>query len=1435
MPISGYIGVIKQDGSESTLCDWSSRNCTIGRDPGCDISINLETVAPIHCSLELMDNGLVQATSHIPGEYVMLVNGVPMTGSFILPDNCLLTVGERHFRFFYPSSRNTLRVGIRPKDFTEVASPSVTSDPRKSVGRTNATGLLTPQNMPEVQPSRTKTTPRRLMSPARSPHPLRPATPKSALGTRERYGPVPPRPVATPPAVQVLRHTPKPVSPPRSATHVNKSPSIRGPGTPARILTDLSNPAVLTLTPKEVDSRHNMKSPRTPAVAKKDFSPGGLLSPLNQSELGQTNAQSALKAIGPRKLVIKSPVPRQTPRIGSTDRKQRPPTPYPSSAKVSPSPVSKNNTEKLGSPRRNAVGHVQRDGEIIKTLPAKTDRTPSDASKVRNLVGLVHPASAYIDRKAMKRPAPRRISMVTEDIQIASAKRLKGVSFGPALSPEQFDKALPPSTPVKKGAIPPVKVSTPRQTLRSASLVSNTPDPLSTATELSHTYHSFGSPSYQATTPGRVSAVVSIPPTPDENLLDSQSGIAETNLNSNPCYSAPVSRNLLQNKSRPVEHKRYSVGPSATSLNSRRPQTPQAPPSTPVSEGRRNRSQQTPQILGKSSEVSSTHKEHTQHTLENQTSQTKTKVGSNNAQATPSFSSPTMQPTSTPSSVITPLAARKSPKNNSKTAVSPRVSGVADMFASDVETGGVRSGRRSQSSPRRSVSGRRSVRTPSSVRKSVGKTPRLTGVRRLMKTPKTAVSPRVSDVGEMFVSDVETGGVRSGRRSQSSPRRSVSGRRSVRTPSSVRKSVGKTPRLTGVRRLMKTPKTAVSPRVSGVADMFASDVETGGVRSGRRSQSSPRRSVSGRRSVRTPSSVRKSVGKTPRLTGVRKLMKTPKTAVSPRVSGLAEMFADLSVGIGDMVSQSGDVAENVRSSAVLKKVRSRKAGGLGRRERLARNVRDISPSDKSVVGGADSPKPVGLVSNALRGRKRVLAAKAESVERSTAGKRKKNFEVSREKQASRSPSTDLNGSRGTNAGGLHTLVPAGSGRKNPGKKDSVSESLPVSKPSVASRRLRGRNAVTRSETPTAGSIAVRMRGRRAANKLENNTITASSPLASLSAISPKKTLGSRAAAVKRARRAPVSPPGSSKSIFSRPESLTRKGKRSRTVTKIAKSESASSPRQPESHSPDLARVPQKRLRSKVIALSTTGTSASPSDSHKSRSPESKRLRSRDGAKVVSAASPSSGPRKSLSSEPSGVAPRKLRSRATVRKTRNVSTPASSPREPVTPEASAVSQKKSRSRTTTRNAVHTLSAPPNSEKSSPVKLEKEVKRKTPPVRSVRPGALPSKETADLTSNAISQSLRNKAARRKATPKRSSNGFKSANPTPSKQARSHRVTAGKVKARGKTGRALLSKTTNTPVTEPNHGTRAKQSTQQSPKPLSIPAVSPRRTRARTAKRP
>lgn len=106
-----------------------------------------------------------------------------------------------------------------------------------------------------------------------------------------------------------------------------------------------------------------------------------------------------------------------------------------------------------------------------------------------------------------------------------------------------------------------------------------------------------------------------------------------------------------------------------------------------------------------------------------------------------------------------------------------------------------------------------SCRAPKSVA-----SPKLDGIRKMMKTPRQQPSPRLTGIREM-----------------------------MKTPKEV-----KSPRYTGIREMNLTPKEVKSPRLAGVREMMTTPKEAS----------------------------------SPQLEGVRKMMKSPKEAVSPELTGM---------------------------------------------------------------------------------------------------------------------------------------------------------------------------------------------------------------------------------------------------------------------------------------------------------------------------------------------------------------------------------------------------------------------------------------------------------------------------------------------------------------------------------------------------------------------
>ncbi|KAA0198773.1 hypothetical protein FBUS_09127, partial [Fasciolopsis buskii] len=880
-------------------------------DPSCDISISLPTVAPVHCSLELLDSGLVKATSHSNSRFLLLIDGVELTGSRILPNGCLITVGDRHLKFFYPS---VSLVVFQVKDSFLVAkvgsfqsglggltvyfafafifdlqtNVSTSGDCREesNTDKLQGTGspkvILTPESLPKVHPSRKRTPKASNFTSYLTPR-SRSATPKTPLGTRERYGPVPPRPIATPPTVQVLRHTPNTSS--RSFSSHTSTAASKVPGSPLREARQVNLPAAqqpsVTQSPLSKASLRGVSPAITSPRQERSKSPGislkrtilavpttgvgrsSLVSHALRNTPGRAQLSQGVKDILESPLSLQSATKLKKTGNGIQDQ---------ISVKVSSNSESatvRSTDMNIETPKvhpKQAVPNTESSQQYLKESVASTQT--------------VYPQSAYVKRTGIKRRLDYRASMLTEDILRAASKRTKGVSFGPALSPEQFDKSMPPSTPVKKGAMPP-SFSTPRgsvfetQHLTPASSSKSSPS-LSRIT----------SPSYFTMTPGRISGVISVPPTPDDNLLDSYDDRLEKldkrkTFHSSKRHSAPIQKTNESGYKRP-RNIRHSMGTKSTTDH----ETPRAPPSTPASitKGKQPsvpyrrsvnnsdevKSKITPQTSLQSSQIAYSIDVTTTSLVENVPNKASVEVH----HATPNAP----QVTGVHQLIVTPgyakiskLSTREELRSKDHVGTSERLSPTG-LYSSSSGNGPVSlkslhnrsnaiersrsrnsirptANRRSRSTPsstsrRSGVVGRSVVKTPGSVSRVVAKTPRMTGVRRLLKTPKSAISPRMSGVAGLFVGDEEgistvgvsgdSSGLSRGsvsRRSsavgrpRSTPSSTSLGRSVVKTPGSVSRVVAKTPRMTGVRRLLKTPKSARSPRMSGVAGLFVGDEE----------------------------------------------------------------------------------------------------------------------------------------------------------------------------------------------------------------------------------------------------------------------------------------------------------------------------------------------------------------------------------------------------------------------------------------------------------------------------------------------------------------------------------------------------------------------------------------------------------------------------------
>ncbi|CAH8547130.1 unnamed protein product [Heterobilharzia americana] len=852
MSPSGHIVVIRRDGTDGLTCDWYSRLCDIGSNQSCDIRVQHSTVAPFHCTLQLMENGLVQALSRVDEKYKMLVNGCPLKDACILSDNSTLTVGDRQFRFIYPSIQKI------------ATYESVCAASKLATNQNVNENIFTPDSLPIVYPPKRTASRKLLVSPAaNSPRP-RSATPKRTLGTRERYGPVPPRQPNTPPVIQVLRH---------QSSSQSKMQSLSQSKDDRFTRQSVVDGFVSTYAPKSQNKDDHSKSYTTCD-----------LPPLTSSTPGSLLFSSDLKSKQSDRTLISSTPPVNQFNSKVKENKSKYIEKQPEKHKTSfdqPESKSFRNTSAVHhateSPCNRFVRVTKQHSNSLKFMNVKSpvnslknkSKTPSkevglqsnylNSDDKSGILDEIYP----IDEAPVKKSSTHRINFKRRSLDLAE-------------STEEFPSPrAPPTTPVS------VKLTEPTNESNIAQSKENVTKPyLSKRDKLSTPV---SAEPLRLSNDSSIESAVSVDQThvePSKIKNDFKTKTMREIPNSNhPLYTNKKNEILNSSKANTLDlKKKYSSFSSEI----------QKLLSTYDLSMRVNQEKQyqTSRILCKRVSLPVTKTSEIQPTVElTGTRQQKSNPNKRRCTSVPSIinpSKPLQKPTpNTPKNTSTL-------KKTSRTAITHVASIVDD--SSVVESSVKRRRGRPSSVPSSGVVLEEDVvATPekrlSPVLKSVG----YSGVRRLMKTPSTTVhTPVVSDVGDSSV--VESSVKRRRGRPSSVPSSGVVLEEDVvATPekrlSPVLKSVG----YSGVRRLMKTPSTTVhTPVVSDVGD--SSVVESSVKRRRGRPSSVPSSGVVLEEDVvATPekrlSPVLKSVG----YSGVRRLMKTPSTTVhTPVVSDVGD-------------------------------------------------------------------------------------------------------------------------------------------------------------------------------------------------------------------------------------------------------------------------------------------------------------------------------------------------------------------------------------------------------------------------------------------------------------------------------------------------------------------------------------------------------------------
>ncbi|KAL5970115.1 Proliferation marker protein Ki-67 [Taenia solium] len=862
-------------------------------DGSCDVHIKLDAVAPFHCKLERMEDGRVFIES-LSKTAKTFLNGVPVTKRTFVAHDSLLTVVDRNFKFLYPeSSVYILKSALCGAKKGVPLSPLLTSSSRCISGVSSFPAVISSSPKP---------------SPLQNEHVKTPtlSSQRRGLSTRERYGPTPTRPAAMPPVVSVERHSLKRGS--------YKTGNYSSPMRKHLKVNAVSNTPVTSGSP-------SIRCLRSSSTSKKETSQTNNSSyhSLTANQTGQIgffdvsfklpNASSTLLITGKSRDNILANVN----SAGALD--------------VAPDGQSKSPDSPVSQGVTSTSKRVSRDSSIRQSSPGSAAlRNSTWAEETRQLNTSLRVERRLLPKlidsdQEVAKPQPKTSGNYSKECCAVK----KGVQFGPRLSPEQFDSRLPPSTPVRRGELPPS--SSLQRTY--ASIVKHR-----RSTSMPPTLKDGRSASLEQFGPQKASVKLRTKPNLralSRNLMDSfidDSTAALKNL-ANGNLDSPALDPICAAIAKPMAFSKVSspeLGNTESGQSSKLPSVVTNDSNvdmdhegrshdtsnllTPIRTGGRGRSVQSAPSRRRGI-VTASYRCPAGRTLANAIGITDTKPNGRRGG-------------SLPASKLNIQLSRPSSTSRSRDASSSRVSFSDTSFAlqSSVQQSGTRNvslsnystleacleymGTSNAPSPGRSPG----VRTHTNAPK-IQSSSRLSSARRPARTSRTESFPALSDT-QGIVSVPAFSGSDSSSVQPSKTKPGPELRMSTRF-SSVR-SLIKTPdvqdssRLSGIRELMKTPKSTLSPRLSGVRKLVEPrKVTVSPVASGIRELVKAPNSVSPSglpavgKLVKTPNIQSSEIGVirklpeslepvlSPSLSGAQKLAKTPMVQASAELSDIEEL------------------------------------------------------------------------------------------------------------------------------------------------------------------------------------------------------------------------------------------------------------------------------------------------------------------------------------------------------------------------------------------------------------------------------------------------------------------------------------------------------------------------------------------------------------------
>ncbi|XP_039879246.1 proliferation marker protein Ki-67 isoform X11 [Simochromis diagramma] len=422
MPLHGKIVVIKRSGGDGTEFPLTAA-CLFGRKPDCDIRIQLPQVSKEHCRIDLNENKEVILTN-LSSANPTRVNGEVLQQSERLKHGDVITIIDRSFRFEYPPAPTPKKrsdIGGKPETLKVLQDQQVGDTPIVEKGEkrfsevSSDTCLKDGASHDNIQRSLEKTG--ELESKADDSL----LQGKSNSPFSDLYQMIKKSlDVKTPRkscASQLATPSSKVASPKPNLVRKGSAIFTERKSTPKKSEVLAGPGSTNEGTPASVRKQAKVPAPETAEPRAEKAENGSVI---------ETASPGKRNGATPQKFTVNEVIEQITAETPKSPARRR-------SKEMSPgkTPVTKNQEEKTKASPRNSAGKGK---EVSKK---------------------------------------RKSGELGEDVPKQQAKR-KRVSFGGYLSPELFDKRLPPDSPLRKGATPRRSLSLlrPKQSLlRRASVI----------------------------------------------------------------------------------------------------------------------------------------------------------------------------------------------------------------------------------------------------------------------------------------------------------------------------------------------------------------------------------------------------------------------------------------------------------------------------------------------------------------------------------------------------------------------------------------------------------------------------------------------------------------------------------------------------------------------------------------------------------------------------------------------------------------------------------------------------------------------------------------------------------------------------------------------------------------------------------------------------